>query len=270
MAAVSDLYREPGLDLTEQDIGSGDFRKLRVYLSWWGRPRKKSLAASPFFTGDPASPVGSPLQALSLQGHPLGAKGAEAIAGALAGRLQVSQLNLSMCLLGAEGGEKIATALKKNSSVTCLDLTGNALGDRGVAGFCYTLSANRSLVNLVLDRNGVSAAGAESLGKGFHRNNSLTSLSLKGNRLGDEGPGHLTDAVRSGATTALERLELDDNGIRGLGAQRLVAELGDGAPLRYLSLRMNEVLADGAWHLAAAARRCALLASLDLEYCCLG
>ena len=87
------------------------------------------------------------VRSLGLHGVKLGAKGAEGLA-AVAGQLQLTDLDLGDNQLGPEGGKAVAEALKINTSITHIDLRNNDLGPEGGKAVAEALKINRSITDI--------------------------------------------------------------------------------------------------------------------------
>ena len=173
----------------------------------------------------------APLDALSLDGVPLGDAGAVALAGgdcsaessspsSSPSALPVRSLSLRGCGVGAAGARALAGAI---ASTETLRLGDNAVGDDGAASLAEALPNASSLATLDVSSNGVGAVGAAALVRGA---TTLRELSLFGNEaIGDAGLAAATEAAGAGGAASLAYLDAGGCGATETGLVALCEAL---------------------------------------------
>jgi hypothetical protein len=211
------------------------------------------------------------LEAIQLDGLPVGDSGATVLADALspsgAALEHDMKLDLSAAQVGPLGAVSIAAALRNvaNSRITSLSLDWNEqLGDEGAQPIGRALLVNRALRVLGLARCGIGEAGASQLAVGLQADPpSLTSLRLEGNQIGAVGAAALGTALLS--NTHLTELGLALNPLSPLGALELREGLRRNGALRTLDLSGCSIGDDGAVAIATALRTNSVLETLYLQ-----
>ena len=209
------------------------------------------------------------LDALLLDGTPIGDHGATVLADALAPD-EPLEFDVSLALgatgLGAIGGIALAAALRsKTSRLLSVSLNWNEqLGDDGAAAIGNALVGNVALRELGLARCGISDAGAARLGLGLQgRSSVLHTLELEGNAIGPAGAQALGTALET--NMGLDSLGLALNHLGADGAAALALGLRRNANLTSLNLAGCELGDDGAVALALALRSNEVLRDLNLQ-----
>ncbi|XP_038656883.1 ribonuclease inhibitor-like isoform X1 [Scyliorhinus canicula] len=134
---------------------------------------------------------------------------------------------------------QLAWALTTNLSLTALDLDNNQLGDSGVSHLCGALmKPDCKIQTLRLGSNRLTALCTLQLTRALNTNRSLRQLSLNYNRLGVPGLRRLSTALK-GAACRIQKLELDENGLRDSCAEDLAAALSENRWLKGLYLNRN-------------------------------
>ena len=146
------------------------------------------------------------------------------------------QLNLAYGHLKLEDCPTISEALGKTRRLTLLDLRGN---------------------------DQVGDASAKLLAEGLRTNRTVTTMDLSDCHIGDEGLGHLCEALK--VNKALHTLLLGLNpDISHVGAAKLGEALQHNKTLRAVSLYRCNIGDEGAAHLAQALEQNSTLESLTL------
>lgn len=209
------------------------------------------------------------LDALLLDGTPIGDEGATVLAGALAPDEPLA-FNVSLVLsatgIGAVGGIALAAALRsKTSTLSSVSLNWNEeLGDDGAAAIGNALVSNVALRELRLARCSIGDTGAARLGIGLQgRSSALHTLELEGNVIGPAGAQALGTALKTNA--GLDSLGLALNPLGANGAAALALGLRHNTNLTSLNLAGCELGDDGAEALALALRGNEVLRSLNLQ-----
>ncbi|XP_078087561.1 ribonuclease inhibitor-like isoform X2 [Mustelus asterias] len=134
---------------------------------------------------------------------------------------------------------QLAWALSANRSLTLLDLDNNQLGDSAVSNLCGALmKPDCKIQTLRLGSNRLTALCSLELTRALHTNRSLRQLSLSYNRLGLPGLRRLSTALK-GAACRIQKLELDDNGLRDACAEELATAFNGNRWLKGLYLNRN-------------------------------
>ena len=219
----------------------------------------------------PSAVRGAPvLRELFMNGNPLGAVGAAAIADACASagpvdgaRPSLEVLSLSATRLGVSGASALATAMivpgGPLSRVSHLDLSANDIGESG-AGFRRRMTPaaddkpDNRLVgvppsDLLHPTDSSPATVAETssliaLTSSLASAPSLRRLDLGYNNLGDAGAGAIASAFPLGLGASVAELDLQRNSIGDEGAAalaRALEECIEGVMVRSLDLRSNAI-----------------------------
>ncbi|XP_072354220.1 ribonuclease inhibitor-like isoform X2 [Scyliorhinus torazame] len=134
---------------------------------------------------------------------------------------------------------QLAWALATNRSLTVLDLDNNQLRDAGVSHLCGALmKPDCKIQTLRLGSNRLTALCTLELTRALNTNRSLRQLSLNYNRLGVPGLRRLSTALK-GAACRIQKLELDENGLRDSCADDLATALSENRWLKGLYLNRN-------------------------------
>lgn len=218
---------------------------------------------------DAVATPGSHLHTLYLDGSPLGAEGAAAIARGLQAHPTITTLSLLGCTLRnneGSGMEHIAgLLLGDNRMLTTLDITSNGLTDVDAQALGAALQQNRCLTSLTMNANVIEDGGAIAIAQalvGEGGNNTLTTLRLARNQITAPGAAALGDALVT--NTGLKMLQLDGNTIEGEGAAALGRALSSNHTLTELSLNTAGVDVDGVRGLAFGLSTNQALVSLKL------
>ncbi|XP_064618514.1 leucine-rich repeat-containing protein 74B-like [Lineus longissimus] len=207
---------------------------------------------------------------LVLKNHPLGPKGAKAIAVALTTNLHIQNLDLEGNNIGPEGAEYIADMLKENLYITSvaiaenniggrgaelvagmmhgnnvilsLDISGNNLDERDAVHVADILQNNRHLQELNVSYNRFGEKGGQIIGPAIGENVTLTSLSLKWNHLRQRGAIAVAEGIRE--NIALEKVDLSWNGFGVEGAKAMSEALKDNEIILELDLSANRIVDD--------------------------
>jgi len=220
------------------------------------------------------------LDAIALDGVPVGDVGTITLAGALRAGDGPLPFNVSVALgsagVGAYGATALAEALRQpTTTVRTLTLEWNdQLGDEGAAALGNALRHNSALRSLGLERCGVGDVGAAALGVALRDNpaSQLHELRLEGNRIGVDGAAHLAAALSTvpregeltGAATRLRTLGLALNPLDAAGAALLARGLQRNDGLESLDLAGCNIGDEGAVALATALRGNTALRNLNL------
>lgn len=152
------------------------------------------------------------LEALHVDGCPLGREGAETIAAA---RYAPGLAKLTLYRVGLDGQAVSVLAGARLPSLGWLDLTLNDMGDAGAAALGRASFAP-DLTRLSLAETGIGPTGVAALVQNM---SSLVVLDLSGNRIGDEGAQALAAAP---ALSRVELLRLSSCGIGPEGARAIL------------------------------------------------
>ncbi|XP_067915953.1 ribonuclease inhibitor-like [Heterodontus francisci] len=149
--------------------------------------------------------------------------------------------HLRLCGIGFTPAycRQLAWALCANRSVTVLDLDNNQLGDSGVKHLCGALmKPDCKIQTLRLGSNRLTALCTLELTHALNTNRSLRQLNLSYNRLNLPGLRRLSAALK-GPACRIQKLELDDNGLRDACAEELASALSTNRRLKGLYLNRN-------------------------------
>ena len=137
---------------------------------------------------------------------------------------------------------------------------GNTAKQNGLA------QSRSALVALELSNNRLGAEGTGLLSSALRKNNTLTALGLAANNVGLHGSATLVDVLQA-VDCALKKLDLSNNNLALGGAALLAEAIGKNVSLCHLSLRSNQfgeqgtkLLMDSLGAQSASAR----LVSIDL------
>uniref|UniRef100_UPI00398EF60A ribonuclease inhibitor-like isoform X2 n=1 Tax=Pristiophorus japonicus TaxID=55135 RepID=UPI00398EF60A len=193
-------------------------------------------------TRDLASAVGGnrSLEQLSLNHNELGAAAVKQLSEAL--RRPTCRLrHLRLCGTGITNAycRQLAWALCTNRSLTALDLDNNQLGDSGVIQLCGALvKPDCKIQALRLGSTRLTGLCTLELMNALNINRSLRQLNLSYNRLGLPGVQRLSAALKRPGCR-IQKLELDENGLRDACAEELASALSTNQSLRGLYLNRN-------------------------------
>ncbi|XP_072890934.1 NACHT, LRR and PYD domains-containing protein 3-like [Hemitrygon akajei] len=181
-------------------------------------------------------------QELRLGKNKLGDSGVKLVSATLRNpECKIQDLELNDVGLTDSGAEDLVSALSTNPSLTGLSLSGNELGDSGVRLlFAALRNAECKIQKLRLDCVGLTDSGAEDFASNLIINRSLTDLDLSGNKLGDSGV-KLVSATLRNPECKIQKLGLNDVGLRDSGAEDLVSALSTNPSLTELNLRSNSL-----------------------------
>ncbi|XP_072133539.1 NACHT, LRR and PYD domains-containing protein 3-like isoform X3 [Mobula birostris] len=179
---------------------------------------------------------------LRLSGNELGDSGVKLVSAALR-NLECKIQKLELCEVGLtdSGAEDLVSALSTNPSLTELNLSYNKLGDSGVKLVSAALrNPECKIQKLWLSDVGLTDSGAEDLVSALSTNPSLTELNLSYNKLGDSGVKLVSAALRN-PECKIQKLGLDDVGLRDSGVEDLVSALSTNPSLTELDLGLNSL-----------------------------
>ena len=111
----------------------------------------------------------------------IGDIGATALAEALKGNTELTDLNLWYNNIGDIGATALAEAIKGNTALTYLGLRGNNIGDIGAAAFAEVLKGNTVLTTLYLSFNNIGDIGARAIVEALKGNTALATLLMSNN-----------------------------------------------------------------------------------------
>ncbi|XP_038656884.1 NACHT, LRR and PYD domains-containing protein 3-like isoform X2 [Scyliorhinus canicula] len=141
--------------------------------------------------------------------------------------------------LSGVGTKDLAYCMVKNQSVVLLSLSYNRFGEAAVKYLCDALKRRCCTIqDLRLGSNRLTALCTLQLTRALNTNRSLRQLSLNYNRLGVPGLRRLSTALK-GAACRIQKLELDENGLRDSCAEDLAAALSENRWLKGLYLNRN-------------------------------
>ena len=171
---------------------------------------------------------------LKLNNVTLGYRGAAALARALKGNKQLTELKLERCALGAAGIRVLASSLE-STIVEKLDVEANAIGFEGAVALAESIPSTR-IRELDVEDNEILDGGAIAFAKTLsHRRSSpLESLDLENNAIGNAGMASLASALRR--NRALQELDLHGNTVGVQALRSLVAAMRVNRKLGKLSL----------------------------------
>jgi len=170
-------------------------------------------------------------------------------------------LDLSSNYICDQGTEHVAAALQANVSLTSVNLQSNRIGAFGANFLAEALLANTTLRSVDLSQNQMGSACAVAAIQA----NSVSAIDIHDNDIGDEGAGHLADALGGGNVT-LKRLNLCNTGVGDRGAELLARALQVNTTITSLALGGNDIGNVGSSAIAVALKNSTSMASLDLQY----
>lgn len=175
----------------------------------------------------------------------------------------LTKLRISRC----RGCHEFLSGIANCKLLEALNFSGAELGDYGVRRLVWAIKGLPNLRELGLRGNAVSVTGAKAL-SGL-RLNALTMLDLWDNELGDEG---IESAAMAFPRSALQSLNVAQNGIGPAGGERVAIMLGNTWQLRVLDLSCNPIGDQAARAIGEAIRAaCArTIEELDVSDCRLG
>jgi ankyrin repeat protein len=134
-------------------------------------------------------------------------------------------------------------AHEKTSSGFAARFNAMSLRDAHLSYILYELCDVAPVTELDISNNALGLPGLEELGKFLEHSTDLLKLNLSGNLVGPKGAAVLAHALSFNET--LKELELDDCHIAGDSVGLIAGILTERHPLHTLSLRNNEITADG-------------------------
>ena len=213
----------------------------------------------------------SKLQALSLNGNPIGKGGAVEVLKCLYHhKIPLEKLNLQYTGVGEEDCALIALLTR---TLLNLNISRNSLSSNSIATIMEGLLQHNIIQTLEMSHSHLSeenclslgtllqqsecqlralwitkcdicGEGAVHLGTGLTNNHSLTALYISDNPIGDIGAAALGDMIRS--NTVLTKLSMAKCGITSEGCVQLAAGLIENTTIQDLSLLYNHVGVEGA------------------------
>ncbi|XP_041070940.1 NACHT, LRR and PYD domains-containing protein 3-like [Carcharodon carcharias] len=172
--------------------------------------------------------------------------------------------------------EQLVGVLNDNHSIILLDLADNNLQDKGAILLCNALKAEQcSLQMLSLGGNKLTASCCKDLAEVLEQNKTLVELDLSNNRIGEEGLGQLSEALKNENCT-LQKLGLNsifafEFGLMGTyedasGAEKLCDILkSKNCTLQSLGLAKNSFTQKGCANLISSLTGNHILTELDLS-----
>eukprot|EP01028_Stygiella_incarcerata_P009153 TRINITY_DN4279_c0_g1_i11.p1 TRINITY_DN4279_c0_g1~~TRINITY_DN4279_c0_g1_i11.p1 ORF type:complete len:506 (-),score=82.38 TRINITY_DN4279_c0_g1_i11:684-2123(-) len=158
--------------------------------------------------------------------------------------------------------------LKTNSTLVIMDLRRNCkIGDAGCIQIAEGLENNHSLKELHLSLCGIGAKGAIRIGRMLEKNSSLVILNLRDNyRIGDEGWSQIAKGLE--VNTSLKKLDIEECGIRIIGAIKIGQMLEANSSLLSLDLSRNNSIGDeGATRISEGLKKNHSLLNLQMDKC---
>ena len=178
------------------------------------------------------------ITSLDLANNNIGPGGIEHLCAALQESTNIKHLSLSNNNLQDEGVARVAQFIRENNSLTTLVLEQVNVSAKGVAAVMASLSENTSIMTLSLAGNQIPPKGGHAIAQVLRLGINLRSLGLADNQLGDAGVVPIAAAIAA-PSCKLTELDLQRNGINGMGAGSLGEALSRGAVLRTLNLAGN-------------------------------
>lgn len=170
---------------------------------------------------------GSALQALDLTGNPMAPELAKPLEPLLQQSRKLTCLILSDLNLGPDGSAAVAQVLADASvapQLRVLDLSQNEISPEATPSLAKAVAARAgTLQTLVLSDNEMECAGAIHIATALERATALKQLDLRTNMIGRVGAQEVARVLCGSNSTALCRVELDDNQIAAEGIEAVRA-----------------------------------------------
>ncbi|KAH3766933.1 FBox-LRR protein [Pelomyxa schiedti] len=230
-------------------------------------------------------------ESINLKGLSYGEEGAKAFATVIAGKLDLTTLQLGGGLFPIEIVRTISSALCCSNSLTDLSFTdgnigfdgakvlstvittkkilrkfniyGNNIGPEGSVVYAYILQTNSCLKTINLARNNIGPDGMKPFIDALRVNTTLTELDLEGNNIGDRGATYLCTGLK--ANNTITSLNLSKNNIGNDGSLVLANVLQHNTSITSLLLGENKLGPIGARNITTTLEQNATLTSLHLE-----
>jgi Ran GTPase-activating protein (RanGAP) involved in mRNA processing and transport len=171
----------------------------------------------------------------------------------------ITSLDLSNNNIGPGGVDHLCSALQDSTTLRHLTLSNNGnLRDEGLTRLAQFARENNSLQSLVLDRVGATARGVAAVMASLSQNASIQTLSLAANQIPPKGGHAIAQVLRLGIN--VRSLNLADNQLGDAGVVPIAAAIAaPGCKLVELDLQRNGINGMGAGALGEALSRGAML-----------